>query len=718
MRRPSAKNDTVTHLMQEIPPMNKTRRLTRIAITTALLLAPLAVLHAAEPKLASVFSDHAILQRDASVPIWGWAGPGDEVTVEFAGQKKTAKADAAGRWLVKLDPLAASTEPRPLKVNSLVMKDVLVGDVWVCGGQSNMERTLFNFRTDAAIAWETAMANYPLIRQVTVSQTTSLVPLQDPALAQGWTQCSPATAGGFSATGYFFAKNVYLQTGVPVGLLFSAWGAKEIQRFLAPEGVAAIPELSGLFQFVAGGGSTSSFPYYDIYNAMIAPLIPYGVKGAIWYQGEWNSGDGDFYHQSMRALIAGWRKNWGQGNFPFYYVQLPNYNDAGYPSVREAQLHTLSETNTGMAVTIDTGDGQLHPADKPDVGYRLAQWALAKDDGQNIPYSGPLISGVTNEGGQLRISFNYVGGGLMAGYKFTNNPVVPVSGIPLDDFQVAGADKVFAAAVATIQSNTVVVSNAAVTAPVYVRYCYVGWPAGTNRLYNVAGLPASPFRTDVDYPLTVQSGSGGNSAVIPGALQTITANAAPAGMVFDRWIGAASGVDNLNAANATVTMPLHALFLLAAYRSNSTPAYTLTVNQGFGSGTSQAGNYLNLEAQPAATGWAFDHWSGNTQTVANVLAPFTTLQMPASNVTVTAIYVPLLSLQISISGMTNVLLTGTGGLRTGSTYYWLRRSTNLTLPLTNWSVVSTDLFNADGSFSNSLKVTPGMAQEFYRIQTP
>ena len=424
-----------------------------------------------------LFQNNMVLQRDINAPVWGYALAGAVVTLKLDGATvATAVTDSNGKWLARI-----GSHPNDGGVShtlvisspgeiSITLSNVVFGDVYIAAGQSNMARTMYNFRTDPVIAAETANANYPLIRQVTVSETTSLVPLQDPALAQGWTPCSPSTVGGFSATAFFFAKNMYLQTNVPVGLLFSAWGAKKIERFLAPEGVAAIPELAGEGQYVTTYGVYSDVNgFYDLYNAMIAPLIPYGVKGAIWYQGEWNSGDGDLYHLNMRALIAGWRKNWGQGNFPFYYVQLPNYADGGYPGIREAQLHTLSETNVGMAVTIDTGDGQLHPADKPDVGYRLAQWALAKDDGLNIPYSGPLISGVTNEGGQLRISFDHVDGGLMAGYKFTNNPVVPVPGAPLDDFAVAGADKVFVAATATIAGNTVVVSNAAVTAPVYAR---------------------------------------------------------------------------------------------------------------------------------------------------------------------------------------------------------------------------------------------------------
>ena len=312
----------------------------------------------------------------------------------------------------------------------------------------------------------------------------------------------------------------------------------------------------------------------------------------------------------------------------------------------------------------------------------------------------------------------------MTAYKFTNNPVVPVPGAPLDDFEIAGADKVFVAASATIAGNTVIVSNAAVTVPVYVRYCYVGWPAGANHLYNTNGLPASPFRTDEDYPLTVQSGSGSNGALTLGAQQSITANAAPGGMVFDRWIGIASGIGNVNAASTTVTMPRHALFLLASYRTNTTPAYLLTVNQGFGTGMSQAGSSLIIEAQPAAAGYVFDRWVGSTQTVANVFSQITTLQMPGSNLTVTATYrqssapaSPRIA-SISPAGANALVLQGNGGPTNGGSYYWLRCTTNLALPLTNWSVIATNAFDLNGNFSNQIPLMPEKPNMFYRLQLP
>jgi hypothetical protein len=675
-----------------------------------------------------LFQHNMVLQRDMDVPVWGRAAAGAVVTLRLDGSVVgMAVTDTNGNWFARIGSRAHDGgASHTLGISSpgevpISLTNVVFGDVYVASGQSNMARLLSAGNVIGGAA-EIAAANYPLVRQVSVSQITNSVPLLDPVLTQGWTPCSPSTASGFSATGYFFAKNVHLQTGVPVGLLFSAWGGREIKRFLAPAGVAAVPELAGLHQYVAGGGDPE---YYDIYHGMIAPLMPYGVRGVIWYQGEWDAGAGDFYHQQMRALLAGWRQNWGQGDFSFYFVQLPNYGTGlGYATIREAQLRSISETNCGMAVTIDTGDGNLHPLNKQDVGYRLAQWAVARDHGQSIPYSGPLLKGVLKEGARLRIDFDFVNSGLMTGYKYSTNPVVPMPAGPLQDFEVAGADKMFAAATAAIESNTVVVFNPGVTAPVYVRYCYTNWPAGSNHLYNLDGLPASPFRTDVDYPLTVQSGNGDNSALVPGALQPVSANAAPAGMVFDRWIGTASGLDNLNAANATVTMPGHALFLLASYRAIGSPAYLLTVHQGFGTGTSQADSWLNIEAQPPAPGLAFDRWTGDTQAVANVFATSTTLQMPASNVVVTATYRPLSAPaspridSIRMLGGTNLVLTGGGGPTNGSSTYRVRSTTTLTLPSIEWSVAATNAFNPDGSFSNSLPVTPGAAREFYRIQTP
>ena len=287
---------------------------------------------------------------------------------------------------------------------------------------------------------------------------------------------------------------------------------------------------------------------------------------------------------------------------------------------------------------IDIGNPtNIHPGNKWDLGRRLAQLTLAKDFHQNVVYCGPLFRGSIVEGAQIRIIFDYAENGLMAGWKVGTNPVVEISG-PLQDFEIAGSDKNFVSAAAVIDRDTVIVSSPAVSAPVYVRYCYTQSPAGTNRLYNAAEFSASPFRTDKSYRLDVKSGSGTLASLTAGTTMSLTATTPASGKVFDRWIGAASEIANLNASSTTVTMPEHSLYLLASYRGTNAPAYTLAVNNGFGDGTSQPGSILNIEADAPPTGLFFDHWLGDTQAVVDVYASSTTLRMPTNDVTVTAVY--------------------------------------------------------------------------------
>lgn len=591
-----------------------------------------------------LFYNNMVLQRDMDVPVWGHVTPGATVTVQLDGiPAGTAVADAAGRWQATIGPhsndgglphvvLISSPSEQDIQIN-----EVVFGDVYLASGQSNMDYTM-NYASTTGFtgyAEEVAGANaYPLIRQVSIFRTNSITAQAEPLFRSKWTKCSSSSLPTFTAVGYWFAKNVYLETGVPVGLIACAWYGQVIERFLCPEGLTAVPELSGLMQYQEQGSVPN---LYDIYNAMIAPLIPYGVRGAIWYQGEYNSTDGNIYRNKMQALMRGWRQNWGQGDFPFHYVQLANFQ-TDYSPIREAQTMVLSETNTGMAVTIDIGDiANIHPANKPDVGRRLAQWTLAKDLHRPVVFSGPLFRKAIIEGSQIRIIFDYAESGLITGWKDSTNPVVAVSG-PLQNFEIAGADKTFVAATATIDKDSVLVSSALVSDPVYVRYCYTNSPSGTNKLYNTAELPASPFRTDKSYRLDVKSGSGTIASITEGTTVNITAAAPASGNVFDRWIGAASEIDNLNASPATLTMPAHSLYLLATYRDTTAPAYTLTVNNGFGDGTSQSGSILNIEADVPPAGQLFDHWSGDTQTVVNVYESGTTLRMPTNNVTVTAVY--------------------------------------------------------------------------------
>ncbi|MFA7369748.1 MAG: sialate O-acetylesterase [Kiritimatiellales bacterium] len=614
----------------------------RTASTWGDIAAPLTVPLTVHP----LFHDNMVLQRDMDVPVWGRVTPGAAVAVKLDGVTVgTAVADADGQWLAKLAAHAHDGGlPHVILISSsgeqtVQINEVVFGDVYLASGQSNMDGLMNYSSTTGFTGYAEEMVTadaYPLIRQVSIFRATSATAQDEPSFRTNWTKCSTASLPNFTATGYWFAKNVYLKTGVPVGLIACAWGGQSIDRFLCPAGAAAVPELAGMMQYQEQGMLPN---LYDIYNAMIAPLIPYGVRGAVWYQGEANANDKDIYRNKMQALMRGWRQNWGQGAFPFYYVQLANYQNAGdYPGVREAQAKALSETNTGMAVTIDIGDPlNIHPANKPDVGRRLAQWALAKDFHQDIVCSGPLYRNALVEGSQIRVIFDYAENGLITGWKSSTNPVVAISG-PLQNFEIAGSNKTFVSATAVIDKNTVVVSSPQITEPVYVRYCYTNAPAGTNKLYNAAGLPASPFRTDESYRLDVRSGSGTAIGLMAGARVSITATAPAAGKVFDRWIGAASEIDHLNASPATVTMPAHSLFLLAAYRDNAAPTYTNIVNNGSGDGTSQAGSILNIEADAPSAGRLFDHWSGDTQTVVNARSSNTTLRMPTNNVTVTAVF--------------------------------------------------------------------------------
>ncbi|MCF7816892.1 MAG: hypothetical protein K9M54_03320, partial [Kiritimatiellales bacterium] len=592
----------------------------------------------------TLFHDHMVLQRDMNTPIWGRANPGAAITVKLDGVMiGTATTDGAGKWMARIDPqahdggvshtLLVSTFDEP----DLQINDVVFGDVYLASGQSNMYRSMANGILDYNA--EVAAANYPLIRLVAMELNSTTAPLDEPVLHAGWQLCSSATVPDFSASAYFFARTLHLKTGVPVGILSAAWGGQKIDRFLSPEGVAAVPELSGMRLYQEQGGIVN---FYDIYNAMIAPLIPYGMRGVIWYQGESNSSEADLYQHKMRALIRGWRQNWGQGGFPFYSVQLSTWETGiDWPGLRAAQLRSLSETNTGMVVSIDIGDddpSNIHPHNKQDLGARLAQWALAKDLHYDIVYSGPLFRSAMVEGSQIRVLFDHAEGGLMIGSKDNLNPVVELLSEPLGNIEIAGADKIYVSATATIDADTIVVSSPSVPSPVYVRYDYLNVPAGSNQLYNAAGFPASPFYTDEAYRLDVTLGSGDNTKLVPGAQQIITADTAPSGKVFDRWVGAASEISALNSATATVTMPDHALYLLATYRPTATPAYTLTVNSGHGSGTSQAGSILNIEAGTPPTGQEFDQWTGSTQDVVNVSSSSTTLRMPAGNIAVTATY--------------------------------------------------------------------------------
>jgi len=398
----------------------------------------------------------------------------------MAGKSGTAAADKDGRWEVRLGPFEVGG-PHTLKISgpqAVTIQDVLVGDVWLCAGQSNMVWVMKSCDTGDDIV----EADLPKIRQ-----TSS---------GRNWVVCTPQSAPGFHAVGFYFARAVHRETGVPIGLVNNAVGGSRIEPWVDPASVvSSAPELRPALE----GGKSSLF------IAKTLPLVPYALRGMLWYQGEANGNEGASYLQKLRVLIGGWRQLWGQGDFPLYVVQLPNFQQAndnpaggdGWAKIREAQLKALAIPNTGVIVTIDVGDPKdIHPKNKFDVGERLARWAVAKDYGKkDLVYSGPLYKNMKVEGNKIRITFDHVGSGLMAGGKEGRKPVEEVKDGQLKRFAVAGADKKWVWADAVIEKDTVVVSSPDVPNPVAVRYAFSGNPEGCN-LYNKEGLPASPFRTD------------------------------------------------------------------------------------------------------------------------------------------------------------------------------------------------------------------------------
>ena len=481
----------------------------------------------ADVRLPAVFSDNMVLQQKMKAPVWGWAAPGEQVTVTLAASKATATADAAGKWMVRLDPLPAGG-PFDMTVagkNTLTVKNVLLGEVYLASGQSNMEWVVRNVKNADQ---ETAAADYPNIRMFTVVKAIGASPQSD--CRGSWAVCTPQNVPSFSAVGYFFALNLQKALKVPVGILHTSWGGTPVQSWTDMDSLQNEPLLKSM------GDSTQTYfaayakdlaaavrdwvPAYDqavaegkplpptpalpsngpgagsptgLYNAMVAPLVPYGLAGAIWYQGESDAGNPMLYRTQFPTMIQGWRRLWGQGDFGFFFVQLANYtpqvpqptDGAGWPALREAQTMTLALPKTGMATIIDIGEaGDIHPRNKQDVGLRLALAAEKVQYGMDVVYSGPTYAGMKVEGNKVRISFDNVGGGLM------------VKGDePVKGFAIAGADKKLVWADAVIDGKTVVVSSPQVPEPVAVRYAFENNPV--CNLYNREGLPAVPFRTDI-----------------------------------------------------------------------------------------------------------------------------------------------------------------------------------------------------------------------------
>jgi len=481
-----------------------------LVISISLVLPMAATLSAAELKLACLFADHAVLQRDAPVPVWGWADAGTEIAVEFAGQKKAAVADAAGEWLVKLDALKASAEPRTLTVTDgktqakRVVQDVLVGEVWLGSGQSNMEKPLGNRRgqrpTDDAEK-EIREANHPLIR---LFQTPRGRRAQKDGLTSQWHPCTPEAVDtlGFSAVAYFFGRELNEKLGIPIGLINSSVGGSRIEVWTPPEAYNGIAGLEEVAKAAAGDRKWGDVSIGKLYDPMIKPLVPYGLRGFLWYQGESNlmAGDSLIYTEKMRALITGWRNAWNLREAPFYYVQLaphtysartfPNpFSTEALPLFWEAQTKALSIPYTGMAVITDTVKqlGDIHPTNKKDVGKRLAAIALARTYAmKEIVDSGPVFKEMKLQGNGIALKFDHAEG-LRARDRED-----------LSEFTIAGEDRIFHPAKAVIRDGHVFVESQNVRKPVAVRFA---WNEKANpNLVNASGLPARSFRTD-DWPV-------------------------------------------------------------------------------------------------------------------------------------------------------------------------------------------------------------------------
>ena len=453
----------------------------------------------AETKLPSILGSHMVLQQGEKCPIWGWDEAGTEVTVSFAGQTHAAKAGKDGRWQVSLTAMKANAKGAALTIkgsSTVKLEDVLVGEVWLCSGQSNMEWTVSRSSNPKE---EIANGNHPLIRHIKIPHVPSATPQND-VKSGGWQPCTSKVVANFTAVGYYFGRHLHKKLNVPIGLIGSNWGGTRIEPWIPPVGFKSVPALKANFadkldQFPAkrGNGVNHQSPL-ALYNGMIHPLLPYTIKGALWYQGESNNGEGMLYHEKMKALIAGWRSVWNNPELPFYFVQLAPFrygsdNDPRLPGIWQAQLETLKVPHTGMAVTTDiTTLRNIHPPNKQDVGKRLALWALTKDYGKKLKsqYSGPIFSKIDQAEGKDSLTVHFqkdTTGGL------TTNDKKPVS-----HFEIAGKDGKWHPAKGTIvYGDHLIVKSDEVKNPVHVRF---GWhQMAEPNLVNGAGLPASPFST-------------------------------------------------------------------------------------------------------------------------------------------------------------------------------------------------------------------------------
>ncbi len=531
------------------------------------LLTLLAVSARAELKLPAIIGDNMVLQQKQANPLWGWDAPGTEVSVTFAGQTKTAKADAKGKWTVKLDAVPANAQPATITIkgsSTRELKNVLVGEVWICSGQSNMGFTLGG-TWDADL--DIAQAKFPLIRLISVPQVGTQE-IQDDFKGQ-WEECSPANVGSFTAVGYHFGRVLHEMLGVPVGLVDNAWGGSSCEAWVKRDLLEKDPRFASIIATWKNTEATFTQETYDkqladhkvkmdawakaraeaakakkmftakaqrapqnpltgqhrpgnLYAGVLHPTIGYGIKGVIWYQGESNAGHAKEYRDLFPFMIESWRKEWQQGDFPFYWVQLADFKayqtepvESDWAELREAQTRTMSQLpHTGQCVITDLGEAEdIHPKNKRDVAERLVRWALVNDYGVKLPYRSPELKDAKFDGGKALLTFDYAPQGLRT--------------IDIDEakgFAICGEDKKWVWAKASIiggskkGTNQIEVSAEGVDKPVAVRYAWADNPI--CNVYSAEGLPVTPFRTD-DFPM-ITDPANPNSAAAQAAKQAET----------------------------------------------------------------------------------------------------------------------------------------------------------------------------------------------------
>jgi sialate O-acetylesterase len=498
----------------------------------------------AEVAVDPLFGTHMVLQRDIALPVWGTAKPDEQVTVTLSDRKASVKADSSGKWQVRLEALPAGG-PFEMTVsgdNKITITDVLVGEVWICSGQSNMALPVQRAMNSKE---EVAAADYPKIRLLKVARRPADEP--SPFAGKQWQVCSPETVPEVSTVGYFFGRDLHKTLNVPVGLIDSSVGGTPAESWTPRPALEADPAFQPIFERwntrianaraaeknatttkpagnknaakkAAGAGGAVAQPASRpgraaakpaprlaevlkssqrpavLYNGMIHPLVPYAIRGVVWYQGEANGKYAYLYRKLFPTMINSWRKAWGEGEFPFLFVQLAGWEhgqsepyQSDWAELREAQTMTLSLPKTGMAVITDVSEAKnIHPVNKQEVGRRLALAARAIVYGEKIPYSGPMYDSMAVDGDKIRVRFKHTDGGLAVR-----------GGEPLKGFAIAGEDQKFVEAQATIDGDTVVVRSDKVAQPAAVRYGWADVPE--DNLVNGAGLPASPFRTD-DWP--------------------------------------------------------------------------------------------------------------------------------------------------------------------------------------------------------------------------